>query len=60
LRSAPAANRHAVDWHIATGRLSQKFLIAILVGVFMAVSRPVLGQRRSVLLTISSVVVYTL
>jgi hypothetical protein len=36
------------------------FNIAILVGVFMAVSRPVLEQRRSVLLTISSVVVYTL
>ncbi len=36
------------------------FNIAILIGVFMAVSRPLLGPRRSVLLAIVGVVLYTL
>jgi hypothetical protein len=36
------------------------FNIAVLIGAFMAVSRPVLGPRRSVLLAIAGVVLNTL
>jgi competence protein ComEC len=55
IESAPSAGKKRPVWVSICG-----FNISILVGAFMALARPLLGQRRSVFLAIAVVAVYTL